>query len=304
MTAAAQELTKAARPVQQYVNVLISDLRVEMTKLREENAALTAARDAANLKVKQLDAQAIRLEASKKALRQKVADAERQVKKERERRRQVGPSQQLSAVQAQLAHMAAENERLQGQVKDLSYQRDQLKHRVSDLSPRGETVVEGTEVPSPQAVPVAPPVVLPDSLKGIADWVKTNLEGKLLVREKALQEAARSQYEQPQAVYRGLLLLANQYRELRMGTAKHNWTELLAQEQLTDDFSLGKSAPDKLRAGHTFIVEGRVYYMERHLKCGNSRDPRQCLRIYYAWDAERQLVIVGSLPAHLRTSAT
>lgn len=55
MTAASQELTKAARPVQLYLNALISDVREEVAKLREENAALTAARDATNLKVKQLD---------------------------------------------------------------------------------------------------------------------------------------------------------------------------------------------------------------------------------------------------------
>ncbi len=305
MKAATQEMTKAARPVQQYVNVLIADVSTDVANLKGEVKQLTAAKDAAELKVKHLGTENRRLDEGKKALRQKVADAERQLKKERERRRQTTAGSQMSALQAQLARVTAENERLQAQVKDLSFQREQLRHRLSDLAPRGETVVvEPVDDSETCVASTALAVAVPESLAEIGSWAKTNLAGKLIVREKALQEAAQSRYEQPQVVYRALLLLANQYRELRLGVAKHDWVALLAQEQLTDDFCLSESASGKLRDGHTFTVEGRSYYMERHLKRGTSRDPRQCLRIYYAWDPERQVVIVGALPEHLRTNAT
>jgi hypothetical protein len=39
-----------------------------------------------------------------------------------------------------------------------------------------------------------------------------------------------------------------------------------------------------------------------HVKKGNSREARNCLRIYFFWDEEREQVVVGHLPAHLTTS--
>ena len=54
--------------------------------------------------------------------------------------------------------------------------------------------------------------------------------------------------------------------------------------------------------------QGEEYYinyngqrkkLDRHLRKGTGRDPRECLRIYYFWDDERSVVVVGSLPYHL-----
>lgn len=45
-------------------------------------------------------------------------------------------------------------------------------------------------------------------------------------------------------------------------------------------------------------------FLELHLKKGTSKDVRFCLRIYFFWDEEIQLVVVGWLPNHLDTKAT
>ena len=52
------------------------------------------------------------------------------------------------------------------------------------------------------------------------------------------------------------------------------------------------------------IHRGRKCLLENHIKKGTSREPRKCLRIYFFWDAEEQVVVVGSLPGHLDTQAT
>jgi len=44
--------------------------------------------------------------------------------------------------------------------------------------------------------------------------------------------------------------------------------------------------------------------MDRHLVKGTSRDPRFCMRIYFFWDDEENVVVVGHLPGHLTTAAT
>lgn len=304
MQEVAQELNKAARPVQQYVNVLIDDARHEVANRKEEIAQLQSERASAELKVKHLTTENRRLNEGKRALRRKVVDAERRLKKEREQRKAPTGGVQLSALQAQVARLNAEQERLQAKVKDLVFQRDQLRHRLLDLVPKGQSADTTLAEDPPKLCDTSLVEPLPDTLAQIGEWAKTHLAGKAVIREKALQEAAKSRYEQPQVVYKALLLLANQYREMRLGLAKHNWAELLAQEQLVDEFSLSETASNKLREGYTFNVDGRSYYMERHLKRGTSRDPRQCLRIYFAWDSERKLVVVGSLPEHLRTRAS
>lgn len=50
--------------------------------------------------------------------------------------------------------------------------------------------------------------------------------------------------------------------------------------------------------------QGKKRKLERHLAKGNSKDPRYCLRIYFFWDDQDQVVVIGDLPHHLDTVAT
>ena len=45
--------------------------------------------------------------------------------------------------------------------------------------------------------------------------------------------------------------------------------------------------------------EGKQYKLDMHLAGSDSRDKRRGLRIYFAWDGEQELVVVGHLPTHL-----
>lgn len=58
--------------------------------------------------------------------------------------------------------------------------------------------------------------------------------------------------------------------------------------------------------GDTYYVQyhGKKRKLERHLAKGSNKDCRYCLRIYFFWDDQDQIVVVGDLPHHLDTSAT
>ena len=43
--------------------------------------------------------------------------------------------------------------------------------------------------------------------------------------------------------------------------------------------------------------------LDLHLKKGSDREARNCLRIYFLWDAEERLIVVGCLTSHLGTRA-
>ena len=49
---------------------------------------------------------------------------------------------------------------------------------------------------------------------------------------------------------------------------------------------------------------GQRRALQLHLKKGVSREPRNCLRIYFFWDDDADQVVVGHLPGHLTTATT
>ncbi|NLI96080.1 MAG: hypothetical protein GX436_05080 [Synergistaceae bacterium] len=52
------------------------------------------------------------------------------------------------------------------------------------------------------------------------------------------------------------------------------------------------------------VGSGLKRMLDFHLRKGSTKDDRLCMGIYFFWDEQARLVVVGSLPAHLRTSAT
>lgn len=313
--------------IRRYVEDLVTEAQQEMRRLNEALAIEKAAheQDAAALKraraelattqleLRRVQAENANLQCSKNALRKQRDALQKQLEqKPTASSAELVQARQLAQATSALTDTRAQLELAQTQVATLTFQNDNLKTRLShtqavlDAHTAAQQALREDEAEEGQ--PPAPPAeaepALPTSLVCLKSWAQEHLKGKLTIRPKALEHAMQSHYEQPQTVYRALLLLANEYRDLKLGRAKHNWVERLAQLQLGDDFSLAENAPARMREGHTFIIEGKSYYMERHLKKGNSRDPRQCLRIYYTWDPEKEQVIVGALPEHLRTRQT
>lgn len=139
----------------------------------------------------------------------------------------------------------------------------------------------------------------------LASWAEQHLAGRLVLLPRAIREAKDGLFEDVVLVGRALLYLAGPYRRMRLlggDAAVRVNEEALAALGLENSF-VGK---DLERHADRFRVEwrGQKRLLDQHIKNGTARDPRHCLRIYYFWDEEEQLVVVGSLPAHIRTGAT
>ena len=146
-------------------------------------------------------------------------------------------------------------------------------------------------------------IPIPDNYKVIGEWVKEHLAGRLVLLPRAERAASKAEYTEVGMVYRALLILANEYRDSRMGTGTDKaFREALAQYGM--DFS---GSIDKCRAGQ----EGDAYYvnypigtsqrvfLQFHLERGNRHENRYCMRIYFFWDEDTNQVVVGWLPSHL-----
>jgi hypothetical protein len=152
---------------------------------------------------------------------------------------------------------------------------------------------------------VDPEEPLPGSLDELESWAQQKLDGKLLLHSRAPNGSKRSRYADPSLIYRSLLFLGNEYRELRINGSADD-TASLCQKKLLD---LGLELTPSItpsRAGEQgadYYVDypslGEKQFLKHHLKKGTSRDERRCLRVYFFWDEIQKLVVVGWLPSHL-----
>ena len=148
---------------------------------------------------------------------------------------------------------------------------------------------------------------IPNSLNELAKWAEITLSGSVELHNRALRGAKKSEYEDISAIYQALLLLRDYYvpmrrqggPELRQAFDKR-CRELGIEEQPTFSGNRAGEQGDKY-----FVRIGqRRIELDRHLKKGNSHEPRYCFRLYFFWDDTMSQVVVGWLPSHLSTRAS
>jgi hypothetical protein len=140
----------------------------------------------------------------------------------------------------------------------------------------------------------------------LEDW-QHHVAGQLWIAPRAISAAGKSEFRDPKLVFESLLLLANEYRQMRVQggpDVRAAYKAGLSRLKLDEARSIAESRVgeqgDEYYVNHPFVAGKRVF-LEAHLRRGNDRDQRNSLRIYFAWEQQEQLVIVGWLPSHLTT---
>ncbi len=186
----------------------------------------------------------------------------------------------------------AEREGAEAEVQRLRGTLHHLQQRLQSLeTDRGEA----TDIP------------VPDDLAELEDWAETHLAGTVELHHRALRGAKDSEYQCTSVIYQALLLLRDYYVPMRRkGGLELKQAFLRRCEELgieeRSSFA-GKRAGEQ---GDTYFIRvgGRRVELDRHLKKGNRRDPRDCFRLYFCWDDTTRQVVVGWLPSHLSTRAS
>jgi len=145
----------------------------------------------------------------------------------------------------------------------------------------------------------------PATLDELSTWCEDHLVGSLILTGRAAHAAKKGEFRDLQIVGDALLLLAREYRDWRIQgePARQAYEGELERLKLYNEPTGG----DVSRSGDEFFVsyEGTKRVLDMHLKNGgNTRDPKRCFRLYYFWDEDKRLCVIGSLPGHLRTGAT
>ena len=156
-------------------------------------------------------------------------------------------------------------------------------------------------------------ISLPDNYQQLDAWCNEYLSGRLILLNRAVRAVRKAVFEDVGLVYQALLLLAFEYRDLCLAqqdgrqAAKDAFDSKLQAMHLEMSRALSKERVGEFEDQYTVdytIGQNTRQMLEWHLTKGNDKDERYCLRIYFFWDPELNLVVVGHLPSHLRNRMT
>ena len=141
----------------------------------------------------------------------------------------------------------------------------------------------------------------------IPQWVKEYFPTTLYLSPRAKRSLKQACYKDVRLVYRALELLGTEYWQMKTGLLDKAAFEEKCHE--LDNVKVNALTITDSRAGErddVYFIEyrGKRRKLELHLKKGDDREEKNCLRIYYFWDDENSVVVIGSLPGHLETRNT
>lgn len=159
----------------------------------------------------------------------------------------------------------------------------------------------GKPVAAASAEPAIPKKLL---MRDIDRWAAENSE-RIVILPRAISSTKRSLYESPDSLFESLELLATHYTEVKHG--RLDWSSLKEHMGVAGVEIRPVGVPS---AGGSQVEayyvrwRGQRRLLDQHLVKGSARDPRYCLRIYFTFDTELGVVVVGSMPEHLNISTT
>lgn len=139
----------------------------------------------------------------------------------------------------------------------------------------------------------------------IPAWIEENYPGRLFLSPRAKRSLKKAVYEDVSLVYKCLQLLATSYYAYRTGCKTY---EAFTQDCFAVDPGLREAGAVTDAAAGMYGDDYRIEYngkkrlFERHIGKGTQKDPSKTLRIYFFWDDEDEIIVIGDLPGHLDNS--
>lgn len=142
----------------------------------------------------------------------------------------------------------------------------------------------------------------PDSFDKIPNWVEENYAGRVFLHNRAKKALKSAVYKDVEFVCRVINLLGTSYYQMKNSQISiEQYAEALNDLKIQDAITASDISAGMQGDEYYVIHNGRRRMMEKHLKNGTSRDPRETFRLYYFWDDDERQVVIGYLPDHLRT---
>ena len=139
----------------------------------------------------------------------------------------------------------------------------------------------------------------------LPNWTERHFPGRIVLAGRALRSLKSARFEDVALVGQAVALLGTIYHRMKIEGGmelRDAFEDTLRELKLQETPSISPDRQGKARDGFEIEWEGRRLTLDRHLKNNSgTRDPRRCLRIYFAWDEETAKVVIGHLPGHMKT---
>lgn len=202
----------------------------------------------------------------------------------------------LSEAEQQSAKLAADRDLALSDQIAAEERADEAERRLAGYQSRIENLE--AQIRYGSADGVAPALLEPRDWADFADWAEAEFPGRLTLTSAARRSVKKALYESPATAARCLRLLATDLCDAFRGERGGG---RLDEPRLEDGIHNTRCGGDAF----AFVHQGRRLVAEWHVKNGgNTRDPRRCLRVYYAFDEQTQEIVVADMPAHRHTTAT
>ena len=112
-----------------------------------------------------------------------------------------------------------------------------------------------------------------------------------------------SPFRKPQEVFDALAWLATVYYQRRVNPGRPAHFDTLLKESCSGWSYKPRqrnTAKGQFEEWYAAAVDGRTYQLDEHIGKGNTFDPQNTIRIAFAWDEERRLVVIGYVGLHQR----
>lgn len=136
----------------------------------------------------------------------------------------------------------------------------------------------------------------------MAEHCLAEFAGKLILLKRAEHTLTKAQYESPELVFQALKLLANEYRDSRMGKVTHSVFLDKCREIGVIFSDIRKKSSNRSDDAYTVNYppgSQSVEQLRYVLSKGNSKKRRYRMRLYFFWSERDRVVVVGDLPQQI-----
>ena len=152
----------------------------------------------------------------------------------------------------------------------------------------------------------------PKKPDGVPQWVEEQFAGRLIFHSKAARLISDVTVDEVDMslLCDALEYLASEYRDRRLGQISDEEMNRLCSEKYGRPFTVTPTGDGTTEyVGSDYKIKYKIgakgkpveTTLDLHLKAGNKTG--KLLRIYFLYDSEKNLVVVGSLPKHLKTKS-
>lgn len=135
----------------------------------------------------------------------------------------------------------------------------------------------------------------PSDWGDFAKWVEREFAGQIVLTGAAKREIKKAKFTKIDLACDCIEWLSKEGISTRIAGADGTSTREAQVAEGAIHAHCGGDAYD-------FDWEGQRHTADWHIKGSSSRDPKLCLRIYFAWDDQSQQIIISHMPSHRTTS--